>query len=61
MRFMDRAVPIVYAPAKQDDIRTFTAIAEEIKADGFVFSENFNDGLQETIHWYCRKWERKAA
>ena len=61
MRLMGRDVPTVYAPAKQGDIRTFTATAEEIKADGFVFRENFNDGLKDTIQWYCRKWERKAA
>ncbi len=48
-------------PEKKGDIRTFSATNDMIKTDGFIFRKDFIEGLQETIRWYCRKWERKAA
>lgn len=55
---MLRKVSVVHEPEKKGDIRSFEATREKICADGFSFEAPFNDGLQETINWYCRKWER---
>lgn len=58
---MGRPANISYAPAKAGDIRTFTATNKAMGAFGFGEWLSLNDGLRDTIQWYCQKFERVAA
>jgi UDP-glucose 4-epimerase len=61
MSAMGRETKVEYMDEKPGDIRAFTATNEEIKADGFTFQKSFNEGLMDTIQWYCRKYEGRRA
>lgn len=53
-KFMEKKENIIHGPAMLGDIRTFTANSEELEKLGFVYQNDFEKGLKETISWYKR-------
>lgn len=54
-KFMGKKENITHGPDKPGDIRTFTATGEELEKLGFVYQNDFEKGLKETINWYCKE------
>lgn len=51
-KLMGKEVNLATAPTRPGDIRKFNASNEKLKKAGFVFKDNFDCGLEETINWY---------
>jgi len=51
-KFMDKEENIIHGPDKPGDIRTFLATGEGLEKLDFIYDNDFETGLKETILWY---------
>jgi UDP-glucose 4-epimerase len=54
-KFMGKEENIIHGPDKPGDIKTFTATGEELEKLGFVYQNDFEKCLKETIDWYLKE------
>lgn len=56
MKIMARKVPVIFAPWRKGDIKTFKVDFSGLPDLGLAYQTNFEAGLEKTINWYLKEF-----